>query len=90
MMSTVPQLPENVATTEAWEPFVELPCLLTVEVSVPRFRVRDLLALEARGVVDSGWSHGMEIPVRLNGNVAMTANFEVIGNRLALRVVEVI
>jgi len=48
------------------------------------------LSLDARGLVDSGWPNGMEVPVRLNGNVAMTANFEVVGNRLALRVVEVI
>ena len=89
-MSTLPQLPEAVASPDAWEAFADLRCTLSVEVNVPRFRVRDLLALDPRSVVDSGWSHGMEIPVRLNGNVAMTANFEVIGNRLALRIVEVI
>ena len=89
-MSTLPQLPEGLTTLDAWEAVVELHCTLSVEVSVPRFRVRDLLALDPCSLIDSGWSHGMEIPVRLNGNVAMTANFEVIGNRLALRLVEVI
>lgn len=89
-MSTLPQLPEPASTPDAWESFAELRCTLSVEVKVPRFRVRDLLLLDARGLVDSGWPNGMEVPVRLNGNVAMTANFEVVGNRLALRVVEVI
>ena len=41
-------------------------------------------------IYPTSWPNGMEVPVRLNGNVAMTANFEVVGNRLALRVVEVI
>jgi len=89
-LTTLPQLPEGLTTPEAWEAVVELHCTLSVEVSVPRFRVRDLLTLDPHSIVDSGWSHGMEIPVRLNGNVAMTANFEVIGKRLALRLVEVI
>jgi hypothetical protein len=89
-MSTRPQLPDSVAAVDTWELYGDLNCALSVEVELPRFRVRDLLVLEARSVVDSGWSHGIEVPVRFNGTVAMTANFEVIGNHLALRLVEVI
>ena len=43
-MSTLPQLPEAVASPDAWEAFADLRCTLSVEVNVPRFRVRDLLA----------------------------------------------
>jgi flagellar motor switch/type III secretory pathway protein FliN len=89
-MSTTPQLPDSTAAADTWEAYADLRCTLSVEVAVPKFRVRDLLVLEAQSVVDSGWSHGMEVPVRLNGNVALTANFEVIGNHLALRLVEVV
>lgn len=89
-MAPVPQLPNPAGIGDGWEAYVDLRCTLSVEVVVPRFRVRDLLALEPRSVVDSGWSHVLEVPVRLNGNAAMTANFEVIGNRLALRLVEIV
>ena len=89
-MAALPQLPNPAGTGDLWEPYAELRCTLSVEVAVPRFRVRDLLALEPRSVVDSGWSHALEVPVRLNGSAVMTANFEVIGAHLALRLVEIV
>lgn len=89
-MSNDPQLPEAPPASEPWNDYADLQCMLSVEIAIPHFRVRDLLALELQEVVDSCWSHMMEVPVRLNGKPVMIANFEVLANRLALRIVEVV
>ena len=72
----------------AWESVHELPCELWVEVPVPGFCIRDLLRLRRHRVVDTHWSKGADVPLRVNGELIGWAEFEVIGNRLAARLTE--
>jgi len=63
-----------------------MPLQLEVSVKVRAFRVGDLLALQRGSVVETLHEHAQEVPVRCGGTVLMWAEFEVIDQRLAVRV----
>jgi hypothetical protein len=63
-----------------------LPVELDVSVSVRGFRVRNLLALEAANLIESGWGHGEDLPLAAGGVQLAWCEFEVIGTLLAVRV----
>jgi flagellar motor switch protein FliM len=84
------QLSSGPVQTQIWEQYGDLQCTLALNVPVPGFRVRDLLSLGPQTVIDTGWPQAQEVPLRLNGELILTANFEVHGDRLAVRVVEVV
>jgi flagellar motor switch/type III secretory pathway protein FliN len=71
-----------------WEFVHDLPCDISVEVPVPGFRARDLLRLRRRAIIDSHWSKGTDVPLRVNGELIGWAEFEVVGDRLAARLTE--
>ena len=73
---------------DAWQAMQWLPCDLTLEVPVPHFTVGDLLRLTEKEVLDTRWSQGTEVPLRVNGQLIGWAEFEVIGERLAVRLME--
>ena len=73
---------------DAWTSVLDLPCQLTVEVPVPGFKVRDLLYLAADAVVETGCKPSSHVPVRVNGQLIAMAEFEVIGETLAVRLTE--
>jgi len=77
-----------VPPAEAWSSVLDLPCELTVEVPVPGFKVRDLLYLAAEAVVETGCKPSSHVPVRVNGQLIAMAEFEVIGETLAVRLTE--
>jgi len=71
-----------------WGAIVWLPCELTLELQVPNFRLGDLLRLAVKDVVDTGWSNGKDMPLRVNGKVIAWAEFEVAGDKMAVRLTE--
>ncbi|HWR36683.1 MAG TPA: FliM/FliN family flagellar motor C-terminal domain-containing protein [Clostridia bacterium] len=73
---------------EDWGTMLSLPCQLTLELRVPAFTVRSLLRLEKDTVIDTKWSQGTDIPLRANGQLIGWTEFEVVGERLALRLTE--
>lgn len=75
--------------TEArWRPALQLPCLLTVELPLPGFKVSDFLKLQAGVVISSGWRLSRDVPLRVNGTLIGWGEFEGAGKRLALRLTE--
>jgi flagellar motor switch/type III secretory pathway protein FliN len=72
----------------AWQQVYSLPCQLTIELPVPEFTVGDLAALEKDSIVDSHWSVTEDVPLRINGELVALSEFEVVGNKLAVRVTE--
>ena len=67
-------------------PVARLPVQLDVAIPVRGFRVRNLLALEAGGVIESQWNHGDDLPLA-SGEVQLAwSEFEVIDTQLAVRV----
>lgn len=83
--------PAAAAETSAEDPWAGisgLSCQLSVGLSVPRFRVADLLSLDAGTVIDSGANSAGPVPMWVNGARIGIAEFDVIGARLAIRVKE--
>jgi len=70
------------------EQFGWLPCQLTLEVAVSRFTVGDLLRLGKGSIVETGCPYTSDVPLRANGLLIGWTEFEVIGNRLAVRITE--
>lgn len=85
--------PQPAAIAEAegsadWTAIQFLSCHVRAEINVPRFTVRDLFCLEAGSIVDSGWLQSSDVPLRANTQLIGWAEFEVIGDQLAVRVTE--
>ena len=81
---------EAEATPEISEQALALRCDLTVELAMPGFRVSDVLGLRNHTVVDSRWHVGADIPLRLNGRLIARGEFEVIADRLGVRLTELV
>jgi len=67
-------------------PISRLPMQLDVTIPVPSFRVQDLLALEKGAVVETAWQPGEDVPVWCGGSQLVWSEFEVIDQKLAVRV----
>lgn len=83
--------PQTTAADQAKHPvegFGWLPCRLALEAQVVRFTVGDLLRLSKGSVVETSCLATSDIPLRANGLLIAWAEFEVIGNRLAVRITE--
>jgi flagellar motor switch/type III secretory pathway protein FliN len=66
-----------------------LPLQLDVTVPVPGFRVGDLLALEKGTVIESLWPHLDDVPVWCGGTQLVWTEFEVVDQKLAVRVTRI-
>jgi flagellar motor switch/type III secretory pathway protein FliN len=71
-----------------WLPLQALPCLLTVELALTRFTVRDFLALRAGSIVGSHWGLERDVPLQVNGTFIGWGELEGAGARLAVRVTD--
>jgi flagellar motor switch/type III secretory pathway protein FliN len=65
-----------------------LPCSITLEIPVTRFSVRELLNLQVGDIVETSTPQAIDLPLRCNGEVIGFAEFDVIGNTLAVRITE--
>jgi flagellar motor switch/type III secretory pathway protein FliN len=65
-----------------------LPCLLSIDVPIRSFTVRDLLRLEAGAILETDNADGADVPVIVNSQLIGWAEFEVVGQRLAVRLTE--
>lgn len=75
-------------STRDWSHLDDLGCDLTVDVPLPEFRVADWLALCPRSVIDTRWRVGTDVPLRVNGELLGWCEFEIVENRLAIRLTE--
>ncbi len=67
-----------------------LPCTLTLDVTAPNFTVGDLLRLRVGSIVETRWPYVSDVPLSVNGKRVGWAKFEVIGDRLAARITELL
>jgi flagellar motor switch protein FliN/FliY len=65
-----------------------LPCNLSLELPVVRFTIGDLLTLTTGSVVATGCHQTSDVPLRVNGLLIGWTEFEVIEDRLAVRITE--
>jgi flagellar motor switch/type III secretory pathway protein FliN len=90
-MAAVPALPKEIPAAipeELWEECASLSCLLSVDLPLRTFTVRDLLQIAPGLVFESKNSSGADVPIVVNAQVIGWAEFEVVGQRLAVRVTE--
>jgi flagellar motor switch/type III secretory pathway protein FliN len=73
---------------EGWAQALTLQCSLTVDMPLPGFTVRNALQLQKNSVIDSHWRVGTDVPLRVNGRLIASGEFEVVGNHLAVRLTE--
>jgi flagellar motor switch/type III secretory pathway protein FliN len=70
------------------ELFGWLQCQLLLELPVARFTGADLLRLSKGSIIATEHHHTSDIPLYANGTLIGWTEFEVIGDRLAVRVTE--
>ena len=68
-----------------WRPVMPLPCDLSVDLELPGYKVSDLLKLGPGTVLDSTWPVRKSVPLRVNGTVIGWSEFEIAGEKLAVR-----
>ena len=85
---SIPAVPSAEAMKDVAENFGWLPCQLSLEVPVVKFTVGDLLRLGKESIVETAFHSSSDIPLRANGLLIAWTEFEVIGNRLAVRITE--
>jgi len=68
---------------------IGLPLQLDVMVPVPSFRVEHLLALEKGIVLESQWHHADDLPLWCGGTQLAWTEFEMVDQKLAVRVTRV-
>lgn len=71
-----------------WQKAMDLPCSLSVRLSVPKMTVGQLVQLDLNSVVDSGHPEDAGVPVWVNGVNIGTSEFDVIGDHLIVRITE--
>lgn len=67
-------------------PFARIPIEIDVTVPVRGFRVRDLMVLAKDDVIESQWLESEDMPLGARGAQLAWAEFEVIDERLAVRI----
>jgi flagellar motor switch/type III secretory pathway protein FliN len=65
-----------------------LPLTLTLEIPVVRFTVQDLLSLQIGSIAETACHQTNDIPLRVNGILVGWTEFDVVGDRLAVRITE--
>jgi flagellar motor switch/type III secretory pathway protein FliN len=87
-MPTSAAIPTAEARHDVAESFGWLPCQLSLEIPIVNFTVGDLLRLGKDSIAETACLSTSDIPLRANGLLIAWTEFEVIGNRLALRITE--
>jgi len=78
----------DTSTGDGWADVLALKCTLSVALRMPRTTVADLLRLEVHSIIDARESEDAPLPVWVNGAMIGWAEFDVVGDRLAIRVTE--
>jgi flagellar motor switch/type III secretory pathway protein FliN len=79
------------ATAEQGDPLDSipwLPCTLSLELPVVRFTIGDLLTLAKGSIVETACHHTSDVPLRVNHLLIGWTEFEVVGDRLAVRITD--
>lgn len=78
-----PEVPTDLTERIGW-----LPCQLSLDIPIVNFSVGDLLRLGKDSIVETACLSTSDVPLRANGLLIAWTEFEVIGNRLAVRLTE--
>ncbi|HVM94595.1 MAG TPA: FliM/FliN family flagellar motor C-terminal domain-containing protein [Terriglobales bacterium] len=87
-MAAAPKPQLESTAPDPWTRVEALPCMLSVEIAVPRFTVGDLVRLAAGRLVDTRWTVGADVPLLINGQLIAWSEFEIVNNHVAVRLTE--
>ena len=79
----VDKMPDDRLNSMPW-----LPCTLTLDVPVVHFTIADLLELKQGSIVQTAWHHTSDVPLRANQVLIGWTEFDVIEDRLVVRITE--
>jgi flagellar motor switch/type III secretory pathway protein FliN len=83
-----PQLVEKHPERDPAEVLPWLPCMLALDIPVVKFTVGDLLSLTRGSIVETAYHQSSDLPLRVNGQLVGWTEFEVVGDRLAVRLTD--
>jgi flagellar motor switch/type III secretory pathway protein FliN len=81
-------VPAASSVTDSLDSMPWLPCTLTLDVPVVRFTVGDLLKLTTGSIVETACHHTSDVPLRVNQLLIGWTEFDVIDDRLAVRITD--
>jgi flagellar motor switch/type III secretory pathway protein FliN len=67
-----------------------LPCTLALEIPLVDFTVGHLLKLQPGSLVHTGTHQSSDLPLNVNGVLMAWTEFEVVGERLAARITDLV
>jgi flagellar motor switch/type III secretory pathway protein FliN len=82
------QLVEKHSDRDPAEALPWLPCTLVLDIPVVNFTVGDLLNLIPGAIVETSYHQSSDLPLRVNGQLVGWTEFEVVGERLAVRLTD--
>ncbi len=83
-----PPLPDRPQDRDPAEFLPWLPCTLALDLPVIKFTVGDLLSLTKGSIVETAYHQSSDLPLRVNGQLVGWTEFEVVGERLAVRLTD--
>jgi flagellar motor switch/type III secretory pathway protein FliN len=86
--AVAPPLPDRPHDRDPGEFLPWLPCTLALDLTVVRFTVGDLLNLTKGSIVETAYHQSSDLPLRVNGQLVGWTEFEVVGERLAVRLTD--
>jgi flagellar motor switch/type III secretory pathway protein FliN len=81
-------VPEQPIDRDPGEFLPWLPCTLALDLPVVKFTVGDLLSLHKGSIVETAYHQSSDLPLRVNGQLVGWTEFEVVGERLAVRLTD--
>lgn len=83
-----PQLVEKPQDRDPFDLLPWLPCTLALDIPVINFTVADLLSLSKGTIVETAYHQSSDLPLKANGQLVGWTEFEVVGERLAVRLTD--
>ena len=80
--------PERPQERDPGEYLPWLPCTLALDLPVINFTISDLLSLTKGSIVETAYHQSSDLPLRVNGQLVGWTEFEVVGERLAVRLTD--
>src|SRR5271155_137920 len=73
---------------DSWGELLQVPTMVTVDVPIAKLTVRELFRLQKGSVLASAQVSGVQVPIAISGRLIAWGEFQVAGENLALRIVE--
>jgi flagellar motor switch/type III secretory pathway protein FliN len=90
LVQSTPQLGDGSEAGTLDATFAQIPIEIDVAVPIRKFRVRNLLALMTGQVIGTEWLEGEDLPLGARGAQLAWTEFEVIDQKLAVRITRLV